>query len=246
MPAPQHDLAIILRLTEYSESSQIATVFTATRGLLRLIAKGTRRGTKTRFAAGLDLLERGELGYVPARGDAALGTLTDWRQLESFTGVRRDLLRLYGALYAAELVAQFTEEDDPHPELYDAFVATLSGLAGDAPPAPLITRFQSDLLIAVGYAPELNACVSCRRAIPPSSPVFFSAGAGGLLCRDCEPHYVEKRRAAPAVVGSTPGSGPPAAWFDLLDYHLSHIGGRRSKTAVELAALLHRDTPPRL
>jgi len=243
---PLKDLAVVLRLTDYSETSQIATLFGAEQGLLRVIAKGARRGTKTRFATGLDLLELGEIGFVPARGDAQLGTLTDWTQRETFTGVRRELVRLYGAMYATELIAALTEEADPHPELFDALLKLLRGLAGPPPAAPQIPIFQFALLAAIGYEPMLDACVSCQRPIPRGTPVYFSAGAGGFLCRDCEVTHVEKWHVSPRLVGTTVGSGVPSAWFDLLDYHLTHIAGRRFKTAPELARLLAQGNRPPL
>jgi len=89
-----------------------------------------------------------------------------------------------------ELVASLTEEADPHPELYAALVQTLQALAGENPAAPLLPAFQSDLLRAIGYAPNLERCMTCGRAIVRGTPVFFSASAGGLLCRDCEVHAV--------------------------------------------------------
>lgn len=232
------DEAIVIRLTEYSETSQIATLFSAAGGLLRLIAKGARRSTRQRFSAGLDLLERGELGYVPPRGDAQLGTLTDWTQRASYTGLRRDLLRSYGGLYAAELVAGLTEEHDPHADLYAAFAATLDGLETADAPAGLVPRFQLALLRSIGYAPELERCTSCNRAVRASGPVFFSPTTGGLLCRDCEMHYFDKFRVPDGVLRATPDTGNAAAWFELLDRHLSHIAGKRFKTAAELGRLL--------
>lgn len=235
---PLKDEAVVVRLTEFSETSQIVSLFSAGHGLLRLIAKGARRSTKKRFAAGLDLLELGEVGFIPPHGDAQLGTLTDWVQRDTFAGLRRELLRLYGALYAVELVAALTEEADPHPELYSALVGTLRGLAGEGPAAPLIPVFQSDLLRAIGYAPNLDQCMSCGRAIVRGAPVFFSASAGGLLCRDCEGQHIEKWRVSPRLIGTTPQTGDPAAWFELLDYHLTHIAGRRFKTAEQVAGLL--------
>jgi DNA repair protein RecO (recombination protein O) len=235
---PLKDEAVVVRLTEFSETSQIVSLFSAAHGLLRLIAKGARRSTKTRFAAGLDLLELGEVGFLMPRGDAQLGTLTDWAQRDTFGGVRRELIRLYGALYAVELVAALTEEADPHPELFEALVGTLRALAGEGPAAPGIPAFQSDLLQAIGYAPNLAECVSCRRPVGRGGPVFFSGGAGGLLCRDCEGHYPEKWRVSPRMVGTTPRTGDPRDWFELFDYHLTYIAGRRFKTAAELAGLL--------
>ncbi len=236
----QTDEAVVLRLTEFSETSQIVSMFGARHGLLRLIAKGARRSTKKRFAVGLDLLELGEVGFLPAHGDAQLGTLTEWVQRDAFAGLRRDLLRLHGALYAVELVAGLTEEGDPHPDLFRALADTLRNLAGEGPAAMHLPAFQHDLLRAIGYEPSLRECVGCRRAIARGHPVYFSAGAGGLLCRDCEPQHVEKRRVPPRLIETTPRTGDPSAWFDLLDYHLTHVAGRRFKTAEQVAALLAR------
>ncbi|MEW6251724.1 MAG: DNA repair protein RecO [Planctomycetota bacterium] len=257
--SPNKDLAIVLRLSDFAETSQIATVFTAGHGQLRLIAKGARRGTKTRFAAGLDLLEHGELGFLPARGDAQLGVLTDWQQRASFAGLRRDLPRLYASLYAAELVAGLTEEADPHPELFAALVHLLDSLTGEGAVGALVAWFQHVLLREIGYAPVLTDCVECGRRPARGAPVFFSAAAGGLLCRDCEVHHVDKRRISPRLLepeGAPDPSaqatdaaryaGDPAGWFDLFDYYLTHLAGKRFKTAARLAELLARGTQVRL
>ena len=236
--SPQVDEAVVLRLTEYSETSQIMTLFSSANGLLRLIAKGSRRGTKTRFATGLDLLEYGEVRFVGAHGDAQLGTLTEWVQRDTFSGLRGEAVRLYGALYAVELVGGLTEEGDPHVELFTALVETLRALAAGAPAGSTIAGFQNDLLTSIGYVPDLQACVDCRRAVSAGQPAFFSARAGGLLCRDCEIHHVEKRRLPSRLHATTPRTGDAYEWFVLLDYHITHVAGRRFKTAEPLGKLM--------
>ena len=50
------DEAIVLRRLDSSESSQVLVFFTREHGPQRLIAKGIKRGTKQRFATGIDLL----------------------------------------------------------------------------------------------------------------------------------------------------------------------------------------------
>lgn len=237
---PLTDEAVVLRLTDFSETSQIATLFGAAHGLLRLIAKGTRRSTKKRFAVGLDLLELGQVGFVPPHGDAQLGTLTEWAQRDAFAGLRRDLLRMHGGLYAAELVANLTEPSDPHPELFTALVELLCGLAGPQAAAPQIPAFQKALLRAIGYAPELGLCVVCRRPVASGTIAYFSAAAGGLLCRDCEVPVVEKRRVPARLRDTTPATGDPRDWFELLDYHLTYVAGRRFRTAEQVAKYLAR------
>jgi len=240
---PINDQAVVLRLTDYSETSQIVTLFSADHGRLRLIAKGIRRGTRQRFAVGLDLLELGSVAFLPARVAGQLATLTDWVQREPFTALRRELVRLYGALYAAELVDMLTEEGDPHPALFAALVAALRQLAGTGPAAAAVPVFQWELSRAIGYAPRLDACVECGRPFATPGPVYFSATAGGLLCRDCEAPHVEKWQVPWNLVGQHPAQGHPADWFRLFDYHLTHIAGRPARTAAQLAAMLAGQAP---
>ncbi len=243
------DHAVVLRLSDYSETSQIVTLFTAESGLVRLIAKGSRRGTRKRFAAGLDLLEYGEVSYAPARGEAGLGTLTEWVQRDAFTGLRRELVRQYGGLYAVELVSKLTEEYDPHPQLLEALLELLRRLAGapgdpprniDPPTDPIaaIVRFQSGLLTAIGYAPILRRCVGCGKPRVRGTRAYFSSRAGGLICRDCEAHHVEKRRISPAMLDGEAAHQRAADWFLLLDYHLTNVAGRVFKSARKLRELL--------
>jgi DNA repair protein RecO (recombination protein O) len=243
------DYAIVLRLTDYSETSQIVTLFTAKDGLVRLIAKGSRRGTRTRFAAGLDLLEHGEVSYAPARGEAGLGTLTEWVQRDAFTGLRAELVRQYGGLYAVELVSKLTEEYDPHPELFEALLELLRRLAGSpsgspqvpgvaTDPTAVIVHFQGALLKAIGYAPILGHCVGCGRPRVRGTRAYFSSTAGGLICRDCEMHHVEKRRISPAMLDGGPAGQPAIDWLVLLDYHLTNVAGRSFKTGERLRELL--------
>lgn len=235
------DDAIVLRLYDYSESSQIAVLFSRQLGLARVLAKGARRTTKKQVKTGLDLLELGEAAFRPARGDAGLGTLIEWRQIDGFSGVRVELERLYAALYATELVGATTAEHDPHPELFDALRTLLAELstapAGGHESLRLLVRFQASLLRSIGYAPSLRACVSCGRPRVRGTPAWFSSRGGGLLCRECEPHYVDKRSISPALLDAPRGESDAAGWVELLDFHLSMIAGRRFAAGDALLAL---------
>ncbi len=240
--AAAHDEGIVLRLTDFRETSQIAALFTAAHGQIRLIAKGVRRGTRARVAPGLDLLERGELSFLPPRGEADLGTLTEWVQRDAFTGLRRDPARLYGALYAAEATLALTEPAEPAAVLYTGLRGLLENLAGKAEPAAALVAFQRVLLRAAGYAPHLESCVECGRPPRPGEAAYFSSAAGGLLCRDCEIHHVEKRRIADALRGTRPEDGPAVEWFALLDYHIAEVAGKRLRTADAVTRLLRAGT----
>ncbi len=231
------DVGLVLRRLDYSETSLVLAVFCRDTGLQRLIAKGVKRGSRHRPSVGIDLLELGSVVYSRrAESEAQLVTLTEWKQEDVFPGLRRDLPRWYAGQYAADRTAQATQEGDPHPELFDA----LCGLCRDvwnAAPLPSICRYLCTLLREVGLMPQLSACAGCGTPRELVSCPYFSARQGGLLCRDCEPAFVEKWRldartvtaAAAVASGSDVVDADLPGVFDLLDYHLSEVLAKPSR-----------------
>ena len=82
------DQAVVIRLSDYSESSQIVSLFSAGAGQVRLIGKGVNKSTKKRVAVGFDLLELGDVDFVPPRGDAGRETVGSLRTASGFTSSR--------------------------------------------------------------------------------------------------------------------------------------------------------------
>src|SRR3954471_19513804 len=181
------DSCLCLRKTEYSETSQILTLFSRNHGLLRVIAKGAHRTTKagaSKFGGGIDLLDVGDAVFTLDL-EKQLGTLTEWRLIEGHLELRRNLRAIYLGQYAAELVGFLIEEHDAHPELFDRLEQTLSDLA-TARLEEAFLAFQLDLLRETGYLAEMTACVACNRGLSDREPAFFSPSRGGILCRNCE------------------------------------------------------------
>lgn len=236
------DHALVIRLTEYSETSQIVTLFSRAHGQVRLIGKGLRRGTRKRPAVGLDLLEAGEVAFAPAREHAGLGVLTEWLQSESFSGLRRSLPRLYGGLYLAELLATLTVEADPNPALFDHALATLGALAGDAPAADTLVAFQRAMLEDIGFQPNLEGCVICGKPRPAGRAASFSPQAGGLLCVACAPRYSDRMRVSAAMLDQ-PLAAQARDWLALFHHHLRHLAGREIRTGLVLSAALRKSAP---
>src|ERR1051325_8908634 len=68
------DDAVCLRVTDFSETSQIVGLFTRRHGLVPMIAKGAKRQTKKNSMSGpLDLLTSGEVVFVPAKESGGNG-----------------------------------------------------------------------------------------------------------------------------------------------------------------------------
>jgi DNA repair protein RecO (recombination protein O) len=181
------DRCICLRKVEYSETSQILTLFGREHGAMRVIAKGAHRTTKqgaSKFGGGIDLLDIGQAVFTLDL-EKHLGTLTEWTLVEGNLELRRDLRGMYLAQYAAELVSFLIEEHDPHPQLFDRLEQTIHELAG-ARREEAFLAFELDLLRETGYLAELSACVSCGLPLSDREPAFFSPNRGGVMCRNCE------------------------------------------------------------
>jgi len=136
--------AYVLVRRPYRETSQLLEIFSEHHGRLALVARGTR-GERRRSA--LDLFtpywlswnENGEVGTLTASEPAA-GALT-------LTGER-----VFHGWYLNELLTRLVPRHDPHPELYQDYVATLAALAGAAAAAEAALRiFEKRLLEQIGY-----------------------------------------------------------------------------------------------
>jgi DNA repair protein RecO (recombination protein O) len=183
--AMEKALAIVLRTTDWSESSRIATLWTRELGKVRALAKGGRR-LRSAFESALDLLTVCSIVLL-RKSSGSLDLLTEAQVVRRFPRLRTDLAALYAAYYVAELLSEGTQELDPHPVLFDEVLLTLGELGEPERGAigPRLMRFEMVFLHELGYRPVLHACASCAGPLPPTGLVF-SAASGGVLCPRCQ------------------------------------------------------------
>src|SRR6516162_8109388 len=183
--------ALVLRTTDWSESSRIATLWTREFGKVRVLAKGGRR-IKSNFESALDLLTHCSIVFL-RKSSGSLDLLTEAQVVRRFPRLRTDLTALYAAYYVAELLADWTEEYDPHPTLFDEAVATLETLGAPEGPevGPRVMRFEMVFLRELGYRPALDVCAACGGEV--GGRLAFSAAAGGVLCLRCQAGQREQR-----------------------------------------------------
>ena len=118
---------LVLRATEYKESSLILTVLTASHGKLTVSARGARRkGSK--IAAAVQLLTFSEMTLFSQRDRFIL---TEARSIEEFRGLRDDLEKLSLGSYFAELLETLSDQDIPDPEMLSLGLKALFALSGD-------------------------------------------------------------------------------------------------------------------
>lgn len=173
------DQAVCLRHWDWSETSQTLALFTRAHGVLRAIAKGSRR-PNTPYSGGVELLTRGEATLL-MKATTDLHLLVEWDLSETFPALRADLRVYYTGAYAAECVQRMVHDHDPHPELFDALVVLLRSLDGPSSVPLALLRFQHQLLLWCGFKPEIDEVAPSLGGSAVAGVRHFSPDHGALV-----------------------------------------------------------------
>ncbi len=165
-----HQPAYVLHALPYKETSLLVELLTRDHGRVSVVARGARRpraairGVLLPFAP----LEVGWFG----KGEVRTLADADWvGGVPQLAGTA-----LLSGFYLNELSIKLVARDDPHPELFTAYDAAVRQLAGGRI-APVLRRFELDLLTAIGYAPALEHDTG-GEPIEPDQPYRYLAGEG--------------------------------------------------------------------
>jgi DNA repair protein RecO (recombination protein O) len=178
--------AVILKSTDYSETSRIYRLYTFSYGIQSLIAKGVKRpGHKTPGV--LEIMNHVEVVYYKKR-NRNLYTLSQATPIETFSGLSSDIHRFYRASAITELILRLSAEEEANEALFHLLVRSLRSFS-KRPIATLAERMFSfiwGILSLLGYAPQLESCVSCGVSADAEASAIFSVKEGGIVCDRCE------------------------------------------------------------
>ncbi|MDD5011367.1 MAG: DNA repair protein RecO C-terminal domain-containing protein, partial [Phycisphaerae bacterium] len=108
-------------------------------------------------------------------------------------------------------------------------------------------KFEFAILEQTGSQPLCDGCANCKRKFDADwKQYFFSPSAGGLVCRDCESVFVDKRIITPqcAVCLNQPAKvfdAKPAVLRDvekILIEYITNVLERPPKTAPMILELI--------
>ncbi len=186
---------LILRETEYKETSRILTVLTEKEGKLTVSARGAkRRGSMV--AASTQFLSYSELILFFNKDRY---TLTEARSVELFPGLRESLEGLSLGAYVAELLDSVSDEDAPNPELLPLGLNALYAISAGKRQLDVVKgAFEMRLMCLSGFGPRLDCCAVCGRT-DPERPILSLSG-GLLCCTSCAEEVHGSERLTPSVL----------------------------------------------
>jgi DNA repair protein RecO (recombination protein O) len=232
MPA-EKAVGLVVRTTDWSETSRIATIWTRELGKVRVLAKGGRR-LKSNFEVALDLLTVCSIVLL-RKSSGGLDLLTEARAEERFAGLRKDLRALNAGYYVAELLGDGTQDYDPHPALYEVSLDTLRKLAAGGDVMGLVSAYELGWLGELGLRPVFDRCAACQSEQLPAGRLTYSAVAGGVVCPACAPAQRDRRSVSPAALDTLAelslGELPAVSGEvrQLLGHTVSTVLGRRPR-----------------
>lgn len=172
---------IILRSYNLGEADRILSIYTRDFGKISAVAKGVRR-SRSKLRGATQTLTYIDL--VLYRGKN-LDTITQCEAKEMFVAIREDLDRWAYATYITELLTAISLERQAQEGVFVLFLTALHLIANLEEPEIGVLFFTVQLLILLGYQPELGYCVACRTVELAGSAMALSGAMGGILCLDC-------------------------------------------------------------
>jgi DNA repair protein RecO (recombination protein O) len=181
--------AFVLHSYPYKETSLIVDMFTRDYGRIGLVAKGAKR-PHSKLRGVLQTFQPLQASWS---GKSELRTMIDAEWVGGMLPLEKTAL-LCG-FYLNELLVKLLARDDPHPRLFDHYVATLNQLAHGEPAPIVLRKFERALLKETGVAADLTRCTSTRAAVDPGADYVVDPERGPRLPRAAD--------AWPAVSGKT-------------------------------------------
>ena len=181
--------AFVLHSYPHKETSLIIDVLTRDHGRIALVAKGAKR-PHSQLRGVLQTFQPLQAGWT---GKSELRILTGAEWVGGMLPLEKTAL-LCG-FYLNELLVKLLARDDPHPVLFDHYVATLNQLAHNEPAPIVLRKFERALLKDTGVAADLVRCTGTRQPVQ----------AGQIYVVDPErgPRPAQAGDAWPRITGKT-------------------------------------------
>lgn len=173
----------VLRRRDYSETSNIATLYTRDCGKVRVLAKGARR-KKSEFLGLLEPLSLLEIVFIERR--SGLHILKEAHLLVSSLRLREELSKIAHALNLLSLVDQTQPDEDADPGVFELLVSGLSALSDGSDSENVSLAFEVHLLRHFGQLPPLDTCARCGASLEPLA--LFRERSAAILCGRCGSH----------------------------------------------------------
>lgn len=175
--------ALVLKQFDLGESDRLITLYTREKGKLKAVARGARKGKKSR--SGL-VLPFSYHNFTLYQGKS-LAKINHIESIAMNSKLREDLDYMAYASVVSEYVERAGLEDEADQALFSLLAVILEKMA-ESEKAELLfylTVFKAKLLLLLGVKPEIENCTVCGGEVDLQGSTPLSVEEGGSICGDC-------------------------------------------------------------
>lgn len=178
--------AINLKNYPLNDNDSIVVMFSKTKGLLRAVAKNTKKPT-SKLGARIQMFVANTLMLNSGKN---LDTITQAQSLNTFSKIRYDLDKLSYSMYIIELINNFCSsnfnQDENYEEIYNLIFNTFEKISSSKNKKDIIfnaLKFQIKIINLMGYGLDFTTCSICQNKIQKDA--VFSNSENIIMCEDC-------------------------------------------------------------
>ena len=177
--------AIVLRKTNFKDSSLIVQFYTKKFGKVSALLKGAR-SSKSKIGSKVDVLNHTEIVlYKKEERELHLDLVTQANLKNHFPNIKEDLDRLKYASSVCELILNLIPENESNEKLFRGVIKIISLMNNkDSDPQVLFARFLLFFIKEIGYEISTEKCVSCGNSLNIFGRNAFNY-AEGIICENC-------------------------------------------------------------
>lgn len=181
--------AVVLSKINYSDTSNIAALFTSDHGKVNVIIKGSR-SPKSKIGVVVDLLNHLQIIYYK-KDTRDLQLLSDAVIISHYPNLRDDLQKLKYAYAIIEMINNLMAENEVNEKLFQGLIRILSRLdSSDEKPEVTFGRFFLFFLKEIGYEFQIEKCTVCESSDFTGVNLYYNFDKG-LICGKCTKEAVE-------------------------------------------------------
>jgi len=183
---------IILKRDDFRETDSRVLVYSREKGLLELIARGTKKA-KSKLAAHLEPMSLVEIMVIKGKNYDYVGSAL---ARDSYRNLKEDYDKIVSAGKVLRCVSDAVKTHEIDENIFFLLIDFLSSLNFTKVVIDeenlLAEFFILKLMSLLGYQPILNICMSCGKS-DWSSKAYFNVRKGGLECERCVSVLPEER-----------------------------------------------------
>lgn len=171
---------LILKEQNIGEKDKLVTVLTRHNGLVRAFVRGAK-SFKNRKNSATGMFCYSKLSFYKTKDSYIID---EAEPLETFFGLREDIMKISLAQYFCELIMSLVQEDGDTEEYLRLILNSFHFLAKNKLPLEQVKAItEMRLMCIAGFMPNLIACERCGEY--ETDTMYFDVDGGLLYCENC-------------------------------------------------------------